>query len=281
MNSSSRKTTRNLLQSHRLSPIKGLGQNFLIDKRILRKIIVAADIKPNETILEVGPGTGTLTRELAKKAKKVIVVEKDSMMVAILKEAFRNRKNVKIIQGDILKSKIRMAKPYKVVANLPYYAATAIVRRFLETMPNPESMILLVQKEVGQRICAKSPKMNLLAVSVQFYAQPKIISFVSKKSFWPQPKVDGAIIKLKMNKFLVNESKKQKAKINKDLFFRIVKAGFSQPRKQLLNNLSRGLKLDKKKTGSWFKKNNINPLQRAESLTLKNWLVLTKDFSYN
>jgi 16S rRNA (adenine1518-N6/adenine1519-N6)-dimethyltransferase len=131
-------------------------------------------------------------------------------------------------------------------------------------------MVLIVQKEVAQRICAKAPDMNLLAVSVQFYARPKIISYISKKSFWPQPKVDSAIIK-------ITTDDKQSA-IDGDLFFKIVKAGFSQPRKQLINNLSKKLKIDKMKIGAWLWRNNIQPNQRAETLSVKDWLKLTKAY---
>ncbi len=184
-----------LFQKNFVRPAKSLGQHFLIDKEILRKIIETADLKPEDTILEIGPGIGTLTLELAKRAKKVVAIEKDPKMVEVLKETLKDFKNTKIIPGDILKINTRyyiQERKYKVVANLPYYITSPVIRKFLESNETtPKEMVLMVQKEVAQRICAKPPEMNLLAVSVQFYAKPEIISFVSKKSFWPQPKVDS------------------------------------------------------------------------------------------
>jgi len=205
-------------------------------------------------------------------------VEKDQDLVRILNNELRikNIKNVEIIKGDILKIgnwKLEIGNfSYKVVANLPYYLTSPLIRKFLEASNAPKEMILMVQKEVAQRICAKPPKMSILAVSVQFYAKPEIISFVSKKSFWPQPKVDSAIIKIKP---LINADKRL---INADLFLKTVKTGFSQPRKQLANNLSNGLKMDKGKVKNWLLKNNIQPTQRAETLTIEDWLKLLKSY---
>jgi len=314
-----RKNIKNLLGKYGVRPSKGLGQNFLVDKRVLGKIIEAANLGKEDTVLEIGAGIGTLTLELAKKAKKVIAVEKDPKMCEILHETMKGYENVEIIQGDILKLEIfnfqfsifkqkpnaknQMPKTkckiqntrYKVVANLPYYITSPVIRKFLETDSPPSEMILMIQKEVAQRICARPPRMNLLAVSVQFYAEPKIVSYVSKNSFWPSPKVDSAIIKIARNK--------NQETVNKELFFKIVKAGFSQPRKQILNNLSKGLalrsstaahskpspnglalsspnglKLEKEAVQGWLLKNNIQPTQRAETLSIRDWINLTNTF---
>ena len=314
-----RKNIKNLLGKYGVRPSKGLGQNFLVDKRVLGKIIEAANLGKEDTVLEIGAGIGTLTLELAKKAKKVIAVEKDPKMCEILHETMKGYENVEIIQGDILKLEIfnfqfsifkqkpnaknQMPKTkckiqntrYKVVANLPYYITSPVIRKFLEAENPPSEMILMVQKEVAQRICARPPRMNLLAVSVQFYAEPKIVSYVSKNSFWPSPKVDSAIIKIARNK--------NQETVNKELFFKIVKAGFSQPRKQILNNLSKGLalrsstaahskpspnglalsspnglKLEKEAVQGWLLKNNIQPTQRAETLSIRDWINLTNTF---
>jgi len=268
MDITSRKNIKDLLKKHQLRPLKRFGQNFLIDKRALRRIVAAADLSSQDTVLEIGPGIGTLTQELAKKAGKVIAIEKDRNMVDILKETLKDFKNVQMVKGDILKIEKLKIENYKVVANLPYYIVAPVIRKFLEMIEvRPQSMILMVQKEVGQRICAKPPHMSLLAISVQFYATPEIISYVSKKSFWPQPKVDAAIIKI--------IPKKQRTVLC-NLFFKIVKAGFSQPRKQLINNLSLGLKYDKKKVEAWLLKNKIQPTQRAETLAIRDWLNLTE-----
>jgi 16S rRNA (adenine1518-N6/adenine1519-N6)-dimethyltransferase len=279
MDLASKFTIKNLLKAYGFQPQKWLGQNFLINKRVLKKITEAADLKPGDVVLEIGPGIGTLTGELAKRARKVIAVEKDSRMTGILHELLKccNVENVKIINADILKLDTKYKIPntkYKVVANLPYYITSPVIRKFLEISPQPELMVLMVQKEVGQRICAKPPRMNLLAVSVQFYAKPEIISYVPKECFWPQPKVDAAIIK-------ISNFKSQILNLNKNLFFKIVRSGFSQPRKQLANNLCQGLKIDKKKVGEWLLKNNIKPAQRAETLSIKDWLKLIKNFKIN
>jgi 16S rRNA (adenine1518-N6/adenine1519-N6)-dimethyltransferase len=268
---------KEILKKYRIFPSKRLGQNFLIDKRILGKIIEIAELSKNDIVLEVGPGIGNLTKELAKRVKKVIAIEKDKRMVEILKKEV-NFPNVQIVYGDILKIDLKSYKlkagSYKIVANIPYYLTSRLIRKFLELENKPKLIVLMVQKEVAQRICAKPPKMNLLAVSVQFYAKPEIVSFVSKNSFWPRPKVDSAIIKIKP---LIDAGRRL---INADLFFKIVKAGFSQPRKQLINNLSKNLGIDKMKIREWLFKNNIKPKQRAENLTIKNWLKLTNSFNF-
>lgn len=288
------KNIKRMLASGGVKPSKGLGQSFLVSKMVLNKIIEVADIKPTDIILEIGPGTGILTQELAKKAEKVIAVEKDLKMVKILKETLKDYKNVKIIQADALSYEFQIPN-YKIVANLPYYIASPVIRKFLEAKNQPELMVLMVQKEVSQRICAKPPRMNLLAVSIQFYGKPEIISYVPKQSFWPQPKVDSAILKI---------SNIKKPPINVDLFFKIVKVGFSHPRKQLVGNFikglalpplaslasggslpkelalsrSKGVKLKKSTVEYWLLQNKINLKQRAETLSVKDWGRLMKDF---
>lgn len=261
---------KNLLSKYNAKPSKGLGQNFLIDRNILNKITEAADIKPGDTILEVGPGIGVLTAELAQKATRVIAVEKDGLMIEILKETLTGYKNVEIIQGDALTLDARTykldAKNYKVVANIPYYITSPLIRKFLEAENQPTEIILMVQKEVAQRICAKPPNMSLLAVSVQFYAEPKIISYVSKNCFYPAPKIDSAIIKI--------HPTGQFSEASPDLFFKVVKAGFSHPRKQLAGNLVSGLKIKKEEAEKLLLANKIDPKQRAETLSVENWVSL-------
>jgi len=279
MNLSSANNVKNILEKFSAKPKKSFGQNFLIDKNILQKIVDASDIQPNDTILEVGPGVGTLTQELAKKAKRVIAVEKDEAMIEILRENSKNFsgqsgpasgwKNVKIVHEDILRFK--MEGDYKVVANIPYYLTSPLIRKFLEEKNPPKEIILMIQKEVAERICAKVPDMNLLAVSVQFYADPKIIFNVSKNCFWPIPKVDSAIIKITPKSIPDN--------INPDLFFKVVKAGFSQPRKQIAGNLSKVLKIKKEVVNELLLKNNLTSNQRAETLNITDWINLSKDFN--
>ena len=259
-----------------IKPSKRLGQNFLIDKNVVKKIIKAAELHSKDIVLEIGPGIGALTKEIAKKTGKVIAVEKDQRMVEILKKTLKDFKNIEIINQDILKFQITNYKlqinlkskiqNYKLIANLPFYITAPVIRRFLESKYPPKEMVLIVQKEVAQRICSKSPKMNILAISVQFYAKPKIISYISKKSFWPQPKVDSAIIKI--------VPQKKHKDVDVDLFFKIVKAGFSHPRKQLANNLTNGLKLNKQEVNDLLLKNNVKPSQRAETLAVQDWINL-------
>jgi len=271
------KEIKELLKEEKISPSRGFGQNFLVSRGILKKIIEFSDISKKDVVLEIGPGTGNLTLELAKNAKIVIAIEKDPRIIPALKKVLKGVKNVEIIQGDILKIIPRQeqywwgVKNYKVVANIPYYLTSPLIRRFLETENRPSEMILMVQKEVAQRICARPPKMNLLAVSVQFYARPKILAYVSKKYFWPKPKVDSAIIRI-IPRDRIQETS------NRDLFFKIVRAGFSQPRKQIINNLSNGLKWSKEDVKGWLFKNNIRPSLRPENLTPVDWQSLAKSY---
>jgi 16S rRNA (adenine1518-N6/adenine1519-N6)-dimethyltransferase len=267
----SKEDVKSLLESRNALPQKKLGQHFLVDKSVIAKFLEAAQVQSSDTVLEIGPGIGNLTRELAKNAKKVIAIEKDREMVEILKTNLKDFGNTDIIQGDIrhLDSKALNIKSggYKVVANIPYYLTAFLIRSFLESETPPKNMTLIIQKEVAQRICAKPPDMNLLAASVQFYAEPKIISYIKNSSFWPPPEIDSAIIKINI--------KQPATDIDKIIFFKIIKAGFLQPRKMLLNNLSNGLKMDKETVKSWLLLNNIQPTQRAETLSLDDWIRLT------
>jgi len=290
MELSSANNIKGILEKFNAKPKKGLGQNFLIDKNILQKIIETADIKPEDTILEVGPGLGVLTQELAKKARHVIAVEKDETMVEILKENLKDYKNIEIIQGDILEidylklienCKFKIEN-YKVIANIPYYLTSPLIRKLLEAEFPPSDLVLMIQKEVAQRICSKIPDMNLLAVSVQFYADPKIVFNVSKNSFWPIPKIDSAIIKITPHttsdlSFPPDCADREGEAQRSNQFFKVVKAGFSQPRKQLGGNLSKILKIKKIEIDKILLKNNITPNQRAETLTIKDWKNLTRE----
>ncbi len=270
------KKIKKILKEKKAFPSKKLGQNFLVSEKILKKIVKIANLNQKETVLEIGPGVGNLTQELAKKAKKVIAVEKDEKMVEIAKEVLKNFKNVEIVLGDILKlsnKDLKLDGNYKLVANLPFYLTGAVIKKFLEEKLPPKEMILMVQKEVAERICAFGPKMNLLALSVQFYGKPSIEFVVPKKFFWPRPKVDAAIVK-------ISKIEGKKEKKFKEAFFKLVKIAFSHPRKQLINNLVSGLKIDKIKIKEWLLKNDIDPRKRAEDLNFKDWLNLTNTISF-
>lgn len=271
MNLTSPKEIKELLSQHFARPSKTMGQNFLIDQSILNKIIKTANLTKEDTVLEIGPGIGTLTKELATVAKKVVAVEKDRVMVQILKETLKDVSNVEVIEEDALafdeKEHSSLHQPYKVIANIPYYITSPLIRKFLESDNKPTQIVLMIQKEVAKRICSTPPDMSLLAVSVQCYANAKIMFSVSKNSFWPAPKIDSAII---------NIIPKEQENIDINLFFRIVKAGFSHPRKQLLGNLSQGLQKEKDVINNWLLQNNLSPKQRAETLSIENWIHLTK-----
>lgn len=265
------KDIKELLKRHNFRPSKRFGQNFLTSEAVLSKIIESAALSECDTVLEIGPGIGNLTQKLAEKAKRVISVEKDSRMIKVMEKTLKDFKNITVVEGDILKTSLQESLgSYKIVANLPYYIVSPLIRKFLETENPPERMILMVQKEVAQRIAAKPPKMSMLAVSVQFYADPKIISYVPKGSFWPAPKVDSAIIR-------ITPRKKEFDADFVERFFKIAKSGFSQPRKQILNNLSKGLKLKRGTVENWLSKNNIEPTRRAETLEIKNWAALVEN----
>jgi len=270
---------KQLLKKYNIRPSKRLGQNFLIDKSVLKKIIQASELKPNDIVLEIGPGLGILTLKLAKLVKKVIAVEKDKKMCKVLLEMLDagNVRNVKVVNKDILKipNYELQIMNYKLIANLPYYITSPVIRKFLEANPpagGSKLMVLMIQKEVAQRIIAQPPHMNLLAISVQFYAKPEIVSYVNKKSFWPQPKVDSAILRITPRKNA--DSYAEKRGINPEQFFKIVKAGFSSRRKFLINNLSRELKIKNSKLKIIFDQIGLGQKSRAENLSIEDWIKL-------
>jgi len=267
-----KKTPFQKLEKSAIRPNKLLGQHFLHDKNVLNKIIETADLNKNDVVLEVGPGLGVLTKELAKYAGQVVAVEKDKTLAEILTRQLAEEQvdNVKIVPDDILKinfSPLFDSLDYKVVANIPYYLTSHLIRLLLENATPPGEIVLLIQKEVAKRICAKPPEMSLLAVSVQFYAEAKIVASVSRKSFRPQPKVDSAVIKITLHTapLMAGDSK---------TFFQVVHAGFSHPRKQLLGNLSQELKIEKAKLELALATAGIKNSQRAETLKISDWIKL-------
>ncbi len=259
---------------------KSLGQNFLINEGVLDKIIQAAEISPEDIVLEVGPGTGKLTKRLSGKAKRIVAVEKDRRLIEPLKEKFSNT-NVEIIEGDVLTLEIEelfrnfklettersravadMAirnSNYKVIGNIPYYITSYFLRTIFEKWPEPKLIVLMIQKEVSRRIVAKRGEMNLLALSVQLYADPEIIMDVSKGSFRPSPKVDSSVIKLTPN------LKADKETILTAL--RIAKKAFAGKRKQIKNTLK----------GFDFESLGVSPETRPEDLDISDWLNLASE----
>lgn len=270
MDLSDRQTISDILSKNHLWSNKRLGQNFLVNRSVLNKIIETADLNSKDYVLEIGPGIGTLTYELCKNARWVLGIEVDANMIKILNETCSEFKNLKIIQKNILainlSKTLSQIPSYKVIANLPYYITQPVLRNFLEVQVfKPESMILMVQNEVAKKICAKSNDMSLLSVSVQFYSDPEYIEMIKKESFFPIPKVNSAIIKLNNIGIKYPEIK------NLDLFFQIVKSGFSQKRKKLHNSMAAGLRIDEKTIKNILAKTKIDSNRRAETLSLKEW----------
>ncbi len=263
---------KRLLRQSGLRARKSLGQHFLIDETILKTIIEIAELSPEDTIIEVGPGLGVLTIELAQRAGDVIAVELDTKLASLLNRRLSSMSNVRVINADILKVSppqlLEGQRSYKVVANLPYYITSPVLRYFVEASPKPSLMVVMVQKEVGEAIVAGPGKMSLLAVSLQVYSKPKVVSYVPAQSFYPPPRVDSVILRFD----LFPEPAVKVADI--DGFFEVVRCGFSSPRKQLHNSLAHGLGAKPGEIALLLKKANIAPQRRAETLNLEEWARL-------
>lgn len=254
-------------------PSKQYGQNYLINDGIVEKIVKAANLQSTDTVIEIGPGFGVLTFALAQRAKKVIAFEIEKKLTEYWEE--NKLSNLEIIFGDALKnlrSYVIHHTSYKVVANIPYQITSQILRTILELPNKPSLIVVMVQKEVAQRICAKPPDMSLLALSVQYYGQPEIVDFVTKGNFWPAPKVDSAILRIKT---LKHENIKT---ASDEQFFKFAKAGFAQKRKQLWKNLAEGLKLDKDKVKAVLNEVVGNEKVRAEELGVEEWRRIILEF---
>lgn len=243
---------------------KEIGQHFLIDEKVLDKIIETADIDNNDVILEIGPGLGILTKELCKRSKEVVAIELDESMIPVVKTSCLKNSNLKVVNANALEFDLSTFYNYKVVSNLPYYITSPLIKKFLTSDYQPTEMILLVQKEVAERICAKPSRMSILAISVQFYGNPSLVDIVKKESFYPTPKVDSAILKIRVYK-------KPLFNVDQKLFFRLVKAGFGEKRKQMINSFSGGMSLGKDEVEKIFKMAGIDPQYRAESLSMTDW----------
>jgi len=263
--------TKLLLKQTRLRPDKLKGQNFCVDEKVLQDMVLTAGLKKNETVLEVGPGFGFLTEKLLQACGRVIAVELERSLADLLKKSSGLYENLEVIGGDILKldiSKI-IAGPYKIAANLPYSITSFFLKKFLTAKAKPESMTLLVQREVAERICARPGVMSLLALSVQLYAKPEIIKKIDSSSFWPQPKVISAIIKIEeIRDFPFAEQVEEK------VFWQIIKAGFCARRKTLENNLSNSFHLDKAKVKKIIEKAGLLSKVRPQELNLDSWLKI-------
>jgi len=262
---------RNLLYAHQMRPNKAFGQNFLVDRSVLQRIIGAAEINADDQVLELGAGTGVLTRELAKHARRVVAVELERDMLSLLAETTRYFANVELVERNMLyvdPTEVFGSEAYKLVANLPYYITAPTFRHFLESTNPPHLLVVMVQYEVAQRIVAEPGDLSLLGVSVQFYGTPRIIAHVPARAFYPAPKVDSAILRIDLKDEVPLTSNQR------DSFFRLVQAGFSERRKQLHNSLAHGLHRKDAVVQAWLSAASIDPARRAETLSIEEWLQL-------
>lgn len=265
-----------MLRAAGVRPRKSLGQNFLVDEAALARVASAADLSPEDVVLEIGAGAGSLTRFLAARARRVVAVEIDPVLVSLLRTTLGSLPNVNIVPGDILALPIEelvgSAAPghYKVAANIPYYITSAIIRRLVEGSVSPSLMVLTVQKEVADRICAPPGEMSLLSLSVQYYGTPAIVGRIPAEAFYPAPKVDSAIVKVELR----NPPPGNIAAAG--WMFRVARAGFSQKRKMLRNTISAGLKIPPREAERLLALAGVDPKRRAETLSVAEWSKLAE-----
>jgi 16S rRNA (adenine1518-N6/adenine1519-N6)-dimethyltransferase len=271
-------------QKERLRSKKSLGQHFLVDARAVSKIVDAAEIDAGDTVLEVGPGPGTLTLPLAERAGRVVAVEIDERMIAPLQELLQGQDNVCVVHGDILEQDVPTLVgdgPFKVVANLPYYITSAVLRHLLTSLHRPNTLVVTVQREVADRLLGRpdrrnrhkqSRRMSLLAVSVQFYGVPRMVTRIPAGAFRPVPAVDSAVVRIDTYERLPWDVRDEGA------FFGLVRAGFAQSRKQLRNALRHGLLRSGEQVAAMLAAAGIDGQRRAETLSIEEWVALSNAF---
>ena len=263
---STERDPRQLLKQFGLHPRKGLGQNFMVGRHAIEQVIAAADLTGEDSVLEIGPGLGTLTGRLLECAGQVVAVELDQQLVQVLGELLGDQPRLRIVAGDILETNpaTLFDTPYKVVANIPYYITSAVLRHLLEAPVRPTVIVLTMQREVAKRIVERE-RLSLLAVSVQFYGAPRIVARIPPGAFHPPPKVDSAVLRIDVF------PEPAVAVKDTDAFFRVVKAGFSAPRKQLRNALSNGLRLPAANMERALRNAGVDPRRRAETVSISEW----------
>ncbi len=267
---------KTLLEEYDIVPRKSLGQNFLHDPNMLDKIVAIAELKPDDLVLEVGPGTGLLTERIAPVVKQLTSIEIDERLQPLLEDVVMRHPNLTIRYQDILTldvNNLYAGSPYVVVANLPYYITSAILKHLLESDHRPSRLVLTMQMEVAERMIAKPDNMSILSVSVQFFGQPQIAARLKPSVFWPRPEIDSAVVRIDTYDQPLIDVPDSKT------FFRVVRAGFGQKRKQLKNAIASGLALDSDRTTRLFDTANIDSRRRAETLTLEEWGLLTRAYS--
>lgn len=297
-------TTKSIFKKHNFSPNKFLGQNFLIDKKVLDKIIETAEIKEGGNVIEIGPGLGVLTQALLAKGANVVAIEKDKDLIPALEENLKEFKNFKIINDDFLQvdfeklisgfvlgglaseynlearppskrlSKL-VARAYKIVSNIPYYITSPALRKILSAKTKPRKIVFLVQREVAERIAAKPGEMSFISVFTQFYGEPSVVEIVKPNSFWPAPKAESAILKIALGKKPILKEGKLKD------FWRLVKIGFSSRRKTLANNLAAGFHGKPIKVRKSLTQLGFTDKTRAQELGIEDWLRLFGVFKIN
>jgi 16S rRNA (adenine1518-N6/adenine1519-N6)-dimethyltransferase len=266
-----------------IHPRKGLGQNFLVDPVHRGRIVAAAQLAPEDAVLEIGPGPGVLTELLLQQAGRVVAVELDDRLIPFLRKRFAGYPNLSIVHGDILKLDVtrlmsdsaitdQTAAPssYKVVANLPYYITGAVIPHVLEAGQPPVLTVVTVQREVAERMIARPPDMSLLALGVQFYCQAEIVDRIPAGAFYPAPKVDSAVVRMR------RRTEPAVSGVIGEQFFRVARAGFGQRRKQLRNSLAAGLRAPPPQAETWLRAAGVDPQRRAETLTIEEWGALAK-----
>ena len=264
---------KQILSRYGLQAKKSLGQNFLHDDNILANIVAAATVEPGDQVLEIGPGLGALTHHLSEVVARVIAVELDQRLLPVLEAQLGGRPNVTIVHGNILELDPQTwfgEKPYKVVANVPYYITGAILEHLLSGKGKPQMIVVTVQKEVAERITAQPGDMTLLAVSVQLYGDVQVAGEIRAGAFWPRPDVDSAILRIEL------KTQPPLAPSEEKGFFRLVRTGFNQKRKQLQKNL-RALGLERKEILDLLRSAGIAPQRRAETLSIEEWLGLYEE----
>lgn len=262
----------NLLKRYNIRPDKRLGQNFLLDPVALQRVIQASNLKQDDSVLEVGAGVGNLTRLLATRCRRVVAVELDPRLIVPLEQVVGIYENVQVVQGDIMElepSHLMEQAGYVVVANIPYYITSALIRHLLESEPQPRQMTMTVQREVAKRICAEPGEMSMLALSVQVYGKPSIEARIPAGAFYPVPKVESSIVTIHLYGTPLIPPPWLST------FFKLAKAGFSQKRKTLRNSLAGGLHFSRDETEHLLQDAGIDPKRRAETLSIQEWKDLT------
>ena len=273
---------KSILKRHKIRPSKGLGQSFLIDQSIFERIVAASNLEPHDTVLEVGPGVGLLTRLLAERVANVVAVELDRKMLPILDDTLRGYSNVHIVHGDILDidpvaelanvlgledvASLR----YHVVANLPYYITSAALRHLLDARVRPQQLTLMVQSEVAQRVIAPPGHLSLLAISVQVFGEPEMVCRVPASAFYPRPNVESALLRVRLYK----EPRVAQGELGR--FFRVVRAGFAQKRKQIHNSLTHNLHIPHGSVLAALRDAGIATTRRPQSLAIEEWATLAR-----